>query len=391
VVLPTTQPLFIPTVTPTRSPESFLSDAENLMNQGKMNQAIQAYRIAIQANPRNGTSYVTLARLLIYTGQYTDAVTNAENALLLNPNNSIAHAVRGWALAFEGEYLLAEGAMKKAIELEPNNGIAYAYYAEVLILQNQAGQGTLGTIDKAVEASRQAATLAPNTLEAYRARGIVLENTQNYLEASKEFEGAIAANPNIADLHLALGRNYRALEMYDKAVEEFNRANALNPTDPMPNTLISRTYATVGEYAKAVQFAQQAVKTSPSDPYMNGNLGVMYYRDHTYKDAVKYLRLAVRGGVADDNSQVEGLPLDYGRIAEYYYIYGLALARNGECGEALQISQAVQQGVPNDETAIYNAAEMINICKELIKATSTPPAEQTTTPVPTAKPTTGGN
>lgn len=372
VVLPTTQPLFIPTSTPTRSPESFLTDAETLLQQGKLTQAITAYRTAIQADPKNGTSYVTLARLLIYTSQYEEAVTNTENALLLNPNNSMAHAVRGWALGLNEEYLLAESALKKAIELEPNNGAAYAYYAEVLILENQAGQGTLGILDKAVEASRQAAQLAPDSMEAHRARGIVLENTQNYQEASQEFEAAIAVNANIADLHLALGRNYRALEMYDKAVEEFNRANALNPGDPMPNTLISRTYATIGEYAKAVQFAQQALKVAPEDPYMNGNLGVVYYRDHTYDQAVKYLRLAVRGGSGEDNAEVVGLPLDYGRVAEYYYIYGLALARTGECGEALQISQAIQQGVSTDETAIYNAEEMINICKEMLNATPVP-------------------
>lgn len=203
--------------------------------------------------------------------------------------------------------------------------------------------------------------------------------TGNYVEAAQEFESAVAINSNIADLHLALGRNYRYMEIYDKAVEEFNRANALNPGDPLPNTYISRTYATVGEYAKAIQFAEQAVKVSPKDPFLYGNLGTMYYKNVEYKNAVDALKLVVRGGLNAEGEAVEALPLDYGRVAEYFYTYGLALARTGECGEALQVSQQLQQVVNNDEIAVYNAEEIIRICQQVGSATRTPQPTITTT------------
>jgi tetratricopeptide (TPR) repeat protein len=365
IVVPVTPPFFIPTPTATRSPESYVTDAENLAIQGKMNQAIEAYNLAIEADPRNPSNYLAIARLQIYTNNYSEAVTNAENALLLNPNSSTAYALRGWAMGFLGEYFDAEGTVRKAIEIDPNNADAYAYLAEILALEVTETGDTLGTLDKAVEASRTAQSLNPTSLETHRARGIILEITSNYAEAVTEFEAAISINPNIADLHLALGRNYRAVELYDKAVEEFNRANALNPADPKPDTLISRTYATVGEYAKAIQFAEQAVKDSPLDPAMYGMLGTMYYHNLQYTDAINALRIAVRGGTNTDGNEVEGLPLDYGRIAEYYFTYGLAMARNGECGEALQISQALLQGVPNDDISTYNANEIINICEDI--------------------------
>jgi tetratricopeptide (TPR) repeat protein len=372
VIVPTTPPLFIPTATPTRAPESYVTEGEKLVNEGKFNQAIQSYLQAVQSDPKNPANYIALARLQIFTGGYQEAVKNAENALLLNGNNSMAHALRGWALGFSGDFLPAEAALKNAIDLDPNNAAAYAYLAEVRALQTEAGQGSLGSLDKAVEASRMAQNLAPDLLETHRARGIVLELTGNYLEAAKEFESAIAMNNNIADLHLALGRNYRYLETYDKAVEEFNRANALNPGDPLPNTYISRTYATVGEYAKAIQFAEQAIKVSSKDPFLYGNLGVMDYRNRQYEDAIIPLRLAVRGGKTADGVEIEGLPLDYGRVAEYYFTYGLALSRVGQCGEALQISQSLQQVVKDDEVSVFNAEEIIRICQEVKSATSTP-------------------
>ena len=396
VIVPATPPLFIPTPTATRAPESFVNEAELLMEEGKFSQAITAYREAIKVDPDNPSNYVTLSKLLVYTANYKEAETNAANALLLNPNNSMAYAVRGWALAFLEDYLGAEAAIRRAFELDPNNAIAYAYLAEVLVYQSQAGIGTIGTLDKAVEASRIAVNLAPSYYETHRARGFVLEQTGNYEEAVEEFEAANAINSDIADIHLALGRNYRILQQYDVAVEEFNRANALNPTDPLPDTYISRTYATIGEFAKAIQFAEQAIKDTPTDPFLYGNLGVMNYRNREYNNAIDTLRISVQGGISEDGETIEGLSLDYGRVAEYYYTFGLALAKMGQCGEALQISQMLMQGVQNDDIAVFNAEEIVAICQEfsqdpdklksLYTSTPTPDAASETEVTPTPEP-----
>jgi tetratricopeptide (TPR) repeat protein len=386
IVVPETPPLFIPTPTATRNPESFVIEAENLFATGKLTQSIAAYEQAIRSDPNNAAIYVALARVQVFAAKYHDAQINAENALILNPNNPMAYAVLGWALGFEGDYLKAESSIKKSLELDANNPLVHAYYAEVIGKQIEAGQGALGSMDKAAEESRTAIALAPNLLETRRARGYILELTGNYQEALVEYQAAAQYNDNIADIHMALGRNYRFLEQYDKAVEEFTRANALNPTDPLPNTYISRTYATVGEYAKAIQYAEQAVKVDPRDPYLYGNLGTMYYRNRKYEEAADALRYAIRGGTTPDGVEVSGLPLDYGRVAEYYYIYGLTLARLGNCSEALPLSQVIMKGVKDDETAVFNAQEMVRICKEgLLTPTPAPTqeesGEQTETPV----------
>jgi tetratricopeptide (TPR) repeat protein len=380
VVVPATPPLFIPTNTPTTSPATFLKNAEDLIAQGKIQQGMEAYKEAIRSDPKNSTTYITLAQLEVFNGDYQSAIDNAQNAMLINANNSMANAVYGWALGFQGDYLGADAALKKAIELDPNNGIAYAYDAEVLALQYQTGKDILGVVQKATDASREAQRLAPNALETHRARGIVLEITQNYEEAVNEFQAAIAINPNIADLHLALGRNLRALNQYAQAVEEFNRANALNPADPLPNTYIARTYLTIGDFPKAIQYAQQAVKVSPADPYMYGNLGTMFYRNRQYRESLDPFRLALYGGTTADGIKVTGLPMDNDRVVEYYYLFGLAAARINDCSDALKISQYLQENAADNETAVYNANEMVNICQQWITGTSTPTRE--VTPVP---------
>ena len=275
-------------------------------------------------------------------------------------------ALRAWAIGLTGDYLRAEGSLQEAISIDNNNAAAYAYLAEIYTYMLQANQGDMTTLDKAIAASKTAVSLAPNSMETHRGRGFVLEYTANFEEAVTEFESAIAINPNIADLHLALGRNYFNTQEYDKAITEYSRANALNPKDSTPETLISRTYFMNGDYPKAIQYAQAALVDNPVDPYLYGNLGLVYWKVKQYLDAVDMLRIAVRGGVSSEGATVTGLAMDYGKIAQYYYTYGLALARAGECGEALQIAQAVQVGLRNDEIAVYNGLEAVNICEQLV-------------------------
>jgi tetratricopeptide (TPR) repeat protein len=380
-VLPAYPSPFVPTPTVTPPPEAYITEAQTLFDQGKLSQAIDAYKQAQALKPDDPSIYVALAQVQVFAGNYKDAQTSAEDALLLNPNNSMAHAVRAWALDFEGNYLEAEASAKRALELDPNNADAHAYYAEILVDEYVLGGGSFDGVNTAITESKAALALAPNTLESHRARGYILEATGNYEEAIREYQAAIAINPNIEDLHLSLGRNYRALGVYDKAVEEFTNANALNPADPAPDLLISRTYATVGEYAKAVQYAEGAVKAGPGDANLLGNLGVMYYHNVDWPDAVKELTLVVNGGVTDDGQKITSVPLTPDtHITEYYFTYALVLAHLNRCGEALQVAQTIQSRVPSDDTATTNAAAAIQICQ---KNLASPPAPTgTTTGIP---------
>jgi tetratricopeptide (TPR) repeat protein len=373
VVVPVTPPLFIPTFTPTRDPKTYAEDASNLYAEGKINQAIDSYQQAIQADPQNANNYIALAEIQCLTGDFKDAQTNAENALLLNKNSDQAYAIRGWALGLQGNYLEAEGAIEQALSINANNPYTHAYYTEILALQLEAGNAPIGTFDKAQSESMKGLDLNSNIMETHRARGILLEVTGNTTDAIKEFETAIQFNDNIASLHESLGETYMINGDYSEAVTELTKAYALDPTNPWPNYYISRTYYQTGDKPLAIQYAELAVKDGPSEPFIEGNLGSMYYWDQQYDKAVTYLRLAVRGGSTDTGATVEGLPLSYNsRVLEYYSRYGLALAYTNQCSEAVQIAQAMLDGVKNDEYAVYNAQTMISTCEQNLSGTSTP-------------------
>lgn len=388
VIVPVTPPLFIPTSTPTIPPESFVTKAQELETQGKYAQAIAAYQDAIKADPQNPALYLSLSRLQIFAARYDEAVSNAGNAMLLSPNSPQAMVLQAWAKGMGGNYSGAEETINSAVQVDPTNALAYAVKSIILSMRDLAGQAKAETRDQAIEASRTAESMAPEMLETHWARGLILEITANYAEAQAQYQSAIQINDKIPDLHISLGRTYRALQDSEKAIEEFNRANALNPSDPAPLTLIARTYANQGDYGPAIQYASDALKNAPNNPDMYGNLGWLLYHNSQFAESIVNLQLAIQGGTNIDGIVVKGMPLDYGRIAEYYYTYGLALAKQGYCNDALPIAQALLNGVRDDEIAVFNAQEILNICQTFADSGEPTPLPLTTptrTPQPTAE------
>ena len=359
-VVPVLPQPFVLTPTATRSPESLVNEAATLFAEGKLTQAVEAYRNAILSAPDNPAYYIEMARLQIYAGLYEDAKTSAENALLLSPNLAAAYAVKSLALYYQEDYDEAVTMVKRAIELDPNLAVAYAYYATILV-----GRGEFEDIEAAIEQSRIARDMAPTAMETRRARGDVLIMTGEYADAVDEYKAALAINDKLWDTHYLLGVAYRLTGEYDLAQQEMLAAIAFNPTNPDIPTDLSRTYATQGQYGKSVQYAEQAVRVEPANPRLHGNLGFMYYKNGEFDKSIAELTLAVRGGTTSDGVVVEGLPLAPGRIAdEYYSYYGLALARRNRCAEAVQVFEFIVQNIQADQTAFYNANEGLAFCLE---------------------------
>jgi tetratricopeptide (TPR) repeat protein len=384
-ILPTAQMPFVATMTATRNPESYATDAQDLFNAGKLQPSIDAYMEAIRIKPDDSALYISLARVQVFAGKYEDALLNAENSLLLNPNNSMGHAVRGWALTQTGDYVAADNSIKEALRLDPTNGIVQAYKAFLYgkMYENNAGP-YIDPITVAIESSQAAVSLAPNSLEARWARAYILQITDNREQAVQEYLLAIQINPNISEIHLELGVTYRGLGVIESAIQQYTLANTYNPADIRPYLYSSRALASIGEYAKAVQYAESAVTNDPTNPYLRGNWGFMLYKDFDWPNALIQLSLAVNGGAIEAGQIVVPQPLtgDDTRIAQYFYVYAILLAQSNRCGEALPITQLLLTTVPKDQDAVYNANYVQQLCAQSL-GTPSSPLPQSTEAAPT--------
>jgi tetratricopeptide (TPR) repeat protein len=375
VLVPSVPPLFLPTPTVTRSPATYVLEAESLFQAGKLEQAAESYRRAIEINPEEAAFHIALARVQVFAGDYEAAETNARNALLIDPASPSARAVLGWALDFQGpDHLVdAQEEVERALASDPSSAVAHAYLAEILIDQYLTLNS--GDFRRALEEAQRAVSLDPNSVEAQRALGYVWESTGNYEDALLAYERALSLHPNLWRLHFAMGNMYINQDPPDleKAVQSYLNANALSPTNPEPLQFIAMAYSRFGEYGKASQYAADAMALDPSNAGLHGELGVWYFKNSEFEKAIEELNLAVRGGQAANGQAIRGLPLDPGnaRIVGFYYTLGLALARSDRCDEATPIFEALLRGVPEDEIAVANATEGMVICG-VIEPTATP-------------------
>lgn len=291
-VVPTVPPLFVVSPTPTRSPATFVLEAESLADSGKLSQAAEAYRQAIAIDPQEADYYIELARVQIFSGNYDEAVISARNALLLDQNSAKANGVLGWTLVFQGtdSFIEARERVEEALRLDANSPLLLSYYAEVLI------DTSIESYENALLHAQRAVQIDPNLMEAHRALGYVWERTGNYIEAQNSYETALRINPNLSMLYISLGNMQFNQEAIVAATDSYGTAISLAPTDVTPLRLLAQLYARIGEFGKASQYAAEAVSIEPDSARLRGDLGRMLFKNLQYSPSVDEFTLAIRGG-----------------------------------------------------------------------------------------------
>ena len=107
--------------------------------------------------------------------------------------------LRTWLAPTDSEAYLAkaETSATRAYLLDPQNALALAFYAEVLLDQQKW--------DQAQQYASQAVELAPNSMDAHRVLGTVLEGWGYYRDAIDEYIKASNITPNLTFLYLRIG------------------------------------------------------------------------------------------------------------------------------------------------------------------------------------------
>lgn len=421
------QPIFQPTPTPTRAPESYLLEGEASFSAGKIDAALQAYRKAVEVDPNNAATWAELARIQTYSSTFlitndqkkarlAEALESANRAVQLAPDDSMAHAIRAFALDWnanpnfyttnEVQNLLreAESEALTALQLDNSNTLALAYYAEVLLDQQKW--------DQAEQNIKQAVSQDDTLMDVHRVYAAVLETFGQYNLAITEWEKAIAIEPNFTFLYIRLGANYRRLAseipnpdaakpVYEKSLEYFDKAVRINEqlgiNDPSPHLSIARTYSQLGEFFAAARNVQKALEYEPTNADIYGQLGIVYFRSRNYETSIFSLMCATYGCSGEDSCKGRGLEKCFPDLGEnpveiqglslqpntivYYYTYGSVLAalsrpRDNKCGEAMKVLADVRNEVlANPENYTESRDIILNdivqpsefICQSLIE------------------------
>ena len=190
----------------------------------EVNQAIEQYKLALNADPDSAELSDDLADLYFRADRVHDAETTAHAVLKTHPDDIDAHRLLG------------------------------------RIYLRQLGEGQNG--------------------------GAPTANSANVLDqAIGEFERIVALQPKSVEDHMVLGQLYTVKHQSEKAEAEFKTAQAIEPESEEVVLNLARLYAESGDVQHAVK-AIEAVPVDGRTPKMEFTLGALYDQLKQPKDAI---------------------------------------------------------------------------------------------------------
>ena len=237
---------------------------------GRLGEAEQACRQALQADPRHVASLLLLGLIADRAGHPQAALELFDYTLALSPDFAQAHCSRGMTLSGLGRLAEAEQALRRSLALKPNQAEAWFGLGNVQAAQNQP--------DAAIEAFRQALKLQPDNAPTWTNLAIALQRVGRLDEAVAAYERARDILPGVALFHLHLAIAYLDQGRTDEAVAECRQAVALDPrfAQAHSNVLLCTAYQAGGSPAdllaahRAWDWAHGEALKPPSPVYPNG-------------------------------------------------------------------------------------------------------------------------
>jgi tetratricopeptide (TPR) repeat protein len=190
-----------------------------LRNTGKGLEAEEAYRRAIQLDPKYEEAYFNLG-VLLRTDRPSEAQQLFRKALELDSEYAEAHRELGWLLHRSGSDTDAEAHLRKAVALDPDDGWAHIYLGSAIWSADT---------DSAISEFQAAHKLKSDWDVPLWSLGNIYELVlKDYDSARSFFERALASDPENVISLTNLGRLCKRLGQIELAKSYLRRAVALD-------------------------------------------------------------------------------------------------------------------------------------------------------------------
>ncbi len=259
---------------------------------GKLDEAVAAYRKAIELDPKNTDAYSGLGYALSAQKKLDEAVAAYRKAIELDPKNTDAYSGLGYALSAQNKLDEAVAVYRKAIELDPKYVYAYNGLGYALSAQNK--------LDEAVAAYRKAIELDPKNTYVYTNLGYALSAQNKLDEAVAAYRKAIELDPKNTDAYTNLGYALSAQNKLDEAVAVYRKAIELDPRyvgfyinlgDALRNQ--NKLDEAVAAYRKVLSLPNQFGTPTSAHAYAYTNLGNTLRAQNKLDEAVAAYRKAI--------------------------------------------------------------------------------------------------
>lgn len=279
-----------------RDPELHSHRALALLEMGKLEEAEDAARRAINLNPGYAVGHNNLGIILRARGNLKDAAASYRDALALKPDYLKAHNNLGDLLLRRRRYAEAEESYRQALELDPDSAEAYNSLGAVLWEE--------GKLDEAESVLRCAMDLNPDFARAYNNLGNVQRDQGNPKDAEASLRRAVELGPDKAKPHRNLANVLLDQLRLEEAEVAYRRAMELDPADAESRYSLALVQLLRGEYGEGLALHEWRWRTKQmrrykrrlSQPQWDGEdiegRTILLHAEQGFGDAIQFVRYA---------------------------------------------------------------------------------------------------
>ena len=181
--------------------EDKLSEAKNLLLNGRLEEAKNIFQDIIKDQPTNYKAYTNIGAISLQLGKFDDAELNFKNAIEHNPMFEVAYFNLGITQKKQGKFNEAEISFKSAINLRVDYLEANTNLGMLLIEQ--------GKFNEAEECFKKIIKYKPKFAEAYYNLGVTYGKLSRFDLAEVNYKTALKLKPGLIDANYNLKKIHR--------------------------------------------------------------------------------------------------------------------------------------------------------------------------------------
>jgi tetratricopeptide (TPR) repeat protein len=330
--------------------------------QGRLEQAAQAYQRILAASPNNPDALSLLGVVAHQLGRHGRAVELIGRAIALRPTVAAFHANLAEAYRALGQLEQAAASCHLALRLQPDSPEVANNLGLVLLAQGRPDAATAqfrealrlrpgyalacsnlgnalrlhGDIDQALLHFRRAVAIDPDLAEAHSNLGQLLLERSELEEALTHCWHAVRLRPQFAEAHNNLGNVLREMHRLPEARACYTEALKLNPALGMAYNNMGQALQEEGQLAEAIAWYRRALQREPTSARIHSNLASVLVEQDQLDEAIACYEVALRHdpAYAEAHNGLGWVRQEQGRYEEAQQRYREALRHKPDLAAA---------------------------------------------------------
>lgn len=198
-----------------------------------------------------------------------------------------------WNKRSEPSLVKAVTYFKQAIQADPNFAAAHSGLADAHIIRGAYGYAPMDeSLAIAEPAARKAIALDGELAEAHASLGIIKFNQWDWAATEREYQQAIALNPNYATAHQWYAVYLAAAGRREQAFQELKKAQQLDPGSLVINVSVGTALCATGEIERGIASLKETAELEPGSGSAHLAMAECYVRTKRYHDALDEIEKA---------------------------------------------------------------------------------------------------